>query len=301
MTNFAKDDFIEVILNKIAEKKINDIVFWIILSFCMYFCAQISWKIYPCDTKPVHWSPKTVHYQKNDVRFNTKQIISLNLFGKLNDKSKKKHIETTIINNAPKTALTLHLMGVVTSTIKSHSLAIIENINKQDTYQIGNKIIGTSAIIKQIENDRVIILNDGNYETLMLNGDEYSAKKNILLSSETKYTNIIDRSKDTYLTRNLEAYKSDIINDVTNIYQIMRISPVYSQEGIKGYLLKPSSNPRLFNLIGLKSGDMAISINNYDLTNTSESLKLMGKLKTMKSIALVVVRNNEQVEIDFTI
>ncbi|MCH1932385.1 type II secretion system protein GspC, partial [Shewanella sp. A25] len=78
-----------------------------------------------------------------------------------------------LITDAPKTSLSILLTGVVASTAEQRGVAVIESRGSQNTYSLGDKIDGTSASLKEVYADRIIITNNGRYETLMLDGLEF--------------------------------------------------------------------------------------------------------------------------------
>ena len=105
-------------------------------------------------------------------------LQQLGLFGKADansDNPKVKAVET--VTDAPKTTLSIQLTGVVASTADQKGLAIIESNGSQDTYSLGDKIKGTSASLKEVYADRIIITNAGRYETLMLDGLVHTSQK----------------------------------------------------------------------------------------------------------------------------
>jgi general secretion pathway protein C len=65
--------------------------------------------------------------------------------------------------------------------------------------------------------------------------------------------------------------------------------------------LLPGKNADFFQNSGLKSGDIAIQMNGYDLTVPSEAAQALAALKQDKEVSLLIDRNGELNEILFSI
>ena len=63
----------------------------------------------------------------------------------------------------------------------------------------------------------------------------------------------------------------------------------------------PGKNPEFFQTSGLKSGDVAIQMNGYDLSVPSEAAQALQALKQQKDVSLLLNRNGELTEILFSI
>ena len=128
---------------------------------------------------------KRPSYKINDV-------ISANLFG--NPKP------TKVVKNAPKTTLNLTLEGILSATDTSFARAIISSSNKKkgELYSIGDEIKGSSASIKEIRSQEVILNRNGSIESLPI-------KKSQSKGDNTVYTPIDNDARtraNTSSTRN---------------------------------------------------------------------------------------------------
>ncbi len=61
-----------------------------------------------------------------------------------------------------------------------------------------------------------------------------------------------------------------------------------------GYELNPGTESKLFINSGLKPGDIAVEMNGYDLTDTTQAMQVMGQLQDMTEVTLVVDRNGDR-------
>jgi general secretion pathway protein C len=253
------------------------------------------------------------------------KLLSLNLFGEYNKviEAPKPVVQQT---SAPKTRLNVTLVGLVadsTSNTSDSSVAIIESSGGQNTYGINQKVDGTSAIVHQIFIDRVILSVSGRFETLMLEGIEYStsipgsanemqddlsAKANEQAVSRPEPRpdakpdrpappQKVDRRNDVELSQSLRKQREDMLSDPKKIMDYIRIRPERRNGELKGYRLSPGKDPSLFSQVGLKRNDLAVTINGYDLTDMKQALTVMKELRTMTEANITVLRDDAPVEI----
>jgi general secretion pathway protein C len=276
--------------------------------------AQVTWLV--VDTPQLNTKNYAV-LSKSAVTKSIKvdNIQKLNLFGIYNAKLVE---EVIAIQDAPETRLNLTLSAAVASDDKSKSAAVIENKGKQETYGIGDTITGTRATLEQVLKDRVLIKQSGRLETLMLDGFDYkkisaiskpkplpkSAKKpspRQISAPVSKSPNVVDMRTNRQLSRQAKNLKADINKDPGKITDYLRINPKRKNGAIVGYRLSPGKNPEFFKNSGLKSGDVAIEMNGYDLTAPMEAAQALMALKKEKEVSLLVNRKDGTTRILFSI
>ncbi|WP_372872581.1 type II secretion system protein GspC [Shewanella sp.] len=287
----------------IPHKPLSKLTFWLGFAVCCYLVAEISWRLVPVQSDAVAWRPSPVNAGGGSDNVDLDGLKSLSLFGKADSKPKEKPVQE-VITDAPKTSLSIVLTGIVASTAEQKGLAIIESGGNQETYELGEKIKGTSASLKEVYADRVIITNAGRYETLMLDGVPYT-------NSPAVPANNSRRERDEDVRRidmrgddvgaELSSSRDELLADPSKITDYISISPVTRGEDLAGYRLQPGKDPGLFTQAGLKSGDLAKSINGYDLTVSTQALELMGQLSELTEISVMVEREGQLVEIMFSL
>lgn len=233
-------------------------------------------------------------------------IENLNLFGRYNEQpaAAKPVVEPEQITNAPKTSLSIQLVGVVASTAEQNGLAVIDSRGNQNTYSIGDKIKGTSASLKEVYADRIIISNAGRYETLMLDGMKYEAQTSAnsqLQQAKANKPQRIDQRNNKQVAAELKQSRDELLADPSKITDYLSISPVRRDGQVAGYRLNPGKDRKLFAQAGLKANDLVKSINGYDLTNNAEAIALMAELPTLTDASLMIERDGQLVEIMFSL
>lgn len=302
-------------LSKLPQRKITQVVIFLLISYIAYLFAQITWLVVPqknnIATLPMSGSHSVATSSK---KININGIKTLNLFGDFYQ-IKEEKIEEIFVDDAPETRLKLTLSGVVASTDKNIAAAIIESSKKQETYGIGENIKGTRAVLENVFNDRVILKVSGTLETLMLDGVDFNKQSkpitsinkstngpvNKVRSKGRKASKRVDQRKNKALARSTKILKEKLNADPAKITDYLRISPNRKNGKITGYKLRPGKDPTFFKNAGLKSNDIAVQMNGFDLTIPTEAAQAMQSLKTQREISLLLDRNNEITEILFGI
>jgi len=307
---------------KVPHKVLSKYLTLALVIYLAYFVASMIWQLVPVKDSHGRVNLSGITVQKNQAGTTTdlSSLLSLNLFGE-EGKVEVQKPDPNLNKSAPKTRLNVTLTGLVADSsdpVSNTSVAIIESSSGQNTYGINDKISGTNASIYQIFIDRVILQVSSRYETLMLDGIEYStkvpsfndepsdavnkatvtkeqtvAKKNTVPKKKSR----LDKRQDMELAQSLRAQREELFNDPKKLMDVIRIRPYRDQGELKGYRLSPGKDATLFQQAGLKRNDLAISINGNDLTNMQQALSVMSELKNMTEATITVVRKDELIDI----
>jgi general secretion pathway protein C len=291
----------------IPHKPLSSATFWLGLVVTLYLLAQITWKLIPVVETSSPWQPIPTSNGASSSAVNLTALENLALFGKTDpnaNQPKLLPVEEKIID-APKTSLSIQLTGVVASTSEQNGLAVIESSGSQNTYSLGDKIKGTSASLKEVYADRIIISNSGRYETLMLDGLKYEAQSNANQQLQQAKRSLdvrqVDQRENQAVAEELQNSRDELLADPSKITDYLAISPVNSNGELRGYRLNPGKDRELFQQAGFKANDLAKSINGYDLTEMSQALEVMAQLPELTEISLMVEREGQLVEIMFSL
>ncbi|MEL0629139.1 type II secretion system protein GspC [Psychromonas aquatilis] len=265
----------------------------ILCAFIAYQAALLTWGLYPVKKQSYTWTPatNTTKNDDNSEQLTTKLLQEQHLFGQFVGERKVQGKTT----DAPRTKLKLTLVGIIAATEPAYSSVIIEYKNSQDSYFIDSDIPGTGARVSEIYQDRIIIVVDGEAQTLVLDGLEKDIERMDRVERGQTVLSRPDKSKKIELDRN------SLIDNPAKLLDYIKISPVREGNVVKGYRVNPGKDPELFEEAGLIAGDLAIELNGVDLTNTAEAVGLMKEFPTMTDISLTVDRDGEINELFFSI
>ncbi|MBE8167394.1 MAG: type II secretion system protein GspC [Shewanella sp.] len=302
-------DALDRVITKVVglpHKPLSVAVFWIGLSIVLYLMAQITWNLIPTSSNSSTWKPSgQLSTSIASSRVDLSGIQQLALFGKHDSTTEHKLVEILpdLITDAPKSSLSIQLTGVVASTTKLQGLAIIDSSGQQATYGIGDKIKGTSASLKEVYADRIIITNTGRYETVMLDGLQFTSQSdaNNALNNASVKANLkkVDQRNNKEIAQRIAQSRSEVMQDPNKISDYLSISPKTVNGALQGYRLNPGKDRQLFKQAGFKANDLAKSINGYDLTDISQALEVMAQLPELTEMSVMVERQGQLVEITF--
>ena len=248
--------------------------------------AVITWQFVP-DKKTTEGSINSVQ-QYTTTSKNTGQndllsaLTDLHLFGKTPVS------QTPKPKNVPVSRLAVRITGLVASSNPQASLVIIRSGSVDTTYRLGETLKGTQATVDTIYADRVIIRNGGRYESLLMYPGEVQKRSSVAVNRQSKVSETVVELKEK-LRANPKSWT-----------EIVAISPVKKDGKLRGYRVTPGRNPQQFSRLGLKPNDVAIAINGYDLTSTSEAMKVMSQLPSMKQLSITIERDGQRFEIDLS-
>ena len=266
-----------------------------LLVFVVFYAAKLTWLFLTPESQSQPWKSPSIQHQNGQT--SAINFANFYWFGKPNAKTEEVVVQSEI-TDAPKTSLNMTLTGVVAAKDAARSMAIIEYQSKQNTYLINQKITPSRASVAEIHRDRVILKNNGKYETLMLDGFDYTK---IHKNKESQDIDIVVRGPSKASNAKLAKTRAEILKDPGKIVDYISITPVSRKGKVSGYRLNPGRRPELFTQSGLKPRDLAIAINGYDLTDTSQSIRVMSELKNMKNIMITVERDGQLTDIEFAL
>lgn len=303
MTAFAS------LFSQLGHRRVAQFVMALLLVYIAYISAKITWSVISQSQSgqntTINGISKNFNPNKVNKAIDLAKIQSLNLFGQYNENVN----DAAEMANVPETKLNLVLTGLVASDDTSIAAAIIENQGKQDTYGIGDIIIGTRANLEQVLMDRVIIKHSGRLETLMLDGFDYSQPARVVANKAVPRKNrsnigpkssglgVVDQRNNKALTATAKNLRSELSKDPAKIGDYLRISPKRKDGDIIGYTLRPGKKPEFFKLSGLKAGDVAVQMNGFDLIAPAQAMQAMAEMKKARDISLLVDRQGSLTEI----
>lgn len=272
--------------------RISQGAFGILLILCCQQLATLTWQLLPAAKGPTQplirptltGSGAAPAANPLDVR----SLLQLALFGKAEAPAVKGPVAGSSVRqqDMPRTRLNLTLTGVLASNQADRSIAIIINGGEEWSYGIGDLVTGTQARLRDILPDRVILDNQGQDETLMLDGEEFKAL------GQQPAAPVASSG-----TPELSQLRNDLVKNPGKLLDYVNISPIMTEGKMQGYRINPGKDVAFFHRLGLQSNDLAVSINGYDLRDNGQAMQIMNQLSSMTEMNLTVERNGQQQDI----
>ncbi|WP_413113143.1 type II secretion system protein GspC [Thaumasiovibrio sp. DFM-14] len=274
------------------------VVTWLLVMSLAWLLGRMFWSVVQPVAPITPWAASSVSSSSSSAsqgpNYNLRQLQQMQLFGRYSADAPSAPVERTVIQDAPETKLNLSLVGVVASNSPQTSLAVIANRNQQSTYGIDELIEGTRATLVAVYVDRVIIRNAGRDETLMLDGTKFAAKTaaNNSTRSLAQAAPALSEPNEE-LSEQLSVIKQEVMENPQNIFNYIRLSQVKEDGELKGYRVNPGKDRTLFDAVGLKANDLALTLNGNDLTDPSVMATLFQELQQTTSLSLSVDRDGQ--------
>jgi len=264
-----------------------------ILSLCVsYQLAVLTWLMID---QPVLVLPEPAQGQAQSSALpQSFGLAKLDLFGSAS--SEPVAVQEEI--NAPKTRLRLLLMGVFVAADKAQSSAIIAEQGRDgEFFKVGDRVQGR-AVLSQVYEDKIILDNNGKFETLTFDETEKALKGITAAAAPAKpkptLSNQKEFRKELMKVRTAEEFVDFAREQLENPAQAIKNLGVEPTEG--GYIVSPSSTMLLS--IGMKPGDKLISVNGHQLGDPAQDRTLIDEVYASGNASLVIERGSRRMTIN---
>ncbi|MBR8842532.1 MULTISPECIES: type II secretion system protein GspC [Pseudoalteromonas] len=280
----------------LPHAKLSRIIVVLSVVYVAFLFSQLFWLLWPVpQTQPL--LPASQLYSQSSSGITSQGIVAQNLFGEANAKPDTK--PQPVVSDAPETTLNVRLTGIVAvSQDDGAGLAIIESQGRQETYSVDAPITGTRAKLARVLPDRVILDVSGRFETLMLDGIEFSRT----VAMPTKSKKIVNSTASPTPSRNeLANRRQELLSDPGKLFDYIKIAPEQRNGEVIGYRLSPGKDPELFEQVGLKANDLAIAINGFQLTDMKQAMSAINELRTSTDANITIERDGQVMDVQFSL
>jgi general secretion pathway protein C len=193
--------------------------------------------------------------------------------------------------NTSQTALNLQLEGVVLAAEASRSAAIIVVGGKQSTYRVGETLpVGNQVRLASVDNDHVIIDNNGAAESLWL----YDAgKTDAPRSSGSAQATARSAGGTGDVINRLRAQRADAPAVAATLGEIIQVAPAHANGELVGYRLAPGIKLKEFVQLGFKENDIVTSVNGIALNDMRNLPQLYSLMNEATEVSFSLLRNGQ--------
>ena len=295
-------------IQRVPLQKLRVLCNVLLVILLAWLVALLSWQLVPTPVASNVVMPASVNAANAAGKgVDLAALLSFSLFGKADAVQIPKPEPVAVVTEAPKTQLNVKLTGLVAvSDEPNQGSAIIESKGAEATYAIDDKIDGTNAVLKQVLADRVLIQQAGRYETLMLDGIEYTkfAQANAGLGRADDAVSEESSNGDAPMPDPMEmqplqtheisdARRDELVAEPMKFFDYIRVSPQRVDGKLVGYRLMPGKDPGLFAQLGLQVNDLAVEINGNQLNDMQQAMAVINELRDAKEAAIKIERDGE--------
>jgi general secretion pathway protein C len=203
-------------------------------------------------------------------------------------------------SNPTKSALHAVLVGTAVTIPSRYSLCQLTNsdTNESFVYAIGDTFMGTR--IYDIEQDRVLIDNDGKNEYI----DTGAAGLNLGVTPmvapvQAQSADVKQLSENQYVVA--KATINDALTDLSKLATQARIVPSFKNGVANGFKLFSIVPDSLYAKIGVQNGDVIRRINGYEMNSPDKALEIYSKLRDANRIEIELERRGETIRKSYSI
>lgn len=285
--------------------------------------ARLFWLLLPAPVMPVAnvvLAPVSSPVDAGNSSVNIAQLKALNLFGKVVEAPKQSQ-PAALDGNAVKTSLNLTLVGVVESSDESSARAIISTGDRQDVYAINAPLpVGANVTLSKVMVDRVIINNNGQYESLWLyqsdpNAPSVSREVSTAQPISMKSADALPARGNTYgpevqvpqearpapEARAAQGGDGTLAEVSRNLSDVVAMS-IHRENGqVIGYKIRPGRDAEKFKAVGLQADDIVTAINGMPLTNPAKIMEIYKNMGNTTSASLEIKRGGSLITVNVEI
>lgn len=217
-----------------------------------------------------------------------------------------------------KTNLRLQLLATMVSSRKEWSLALISDLDKQETeyFVVGDRIKNARVHDVIREPQRVIIVNDDTHRLEYIDavpgagGGNMSAVAGLPNLNKPAAANDSDGGGDAddndpaLAVRQIDDNNYVIpqgrldktLADLNKVATQARIVPSFKNgvaNGFKLFSIRPGS---IYSAIGVQNGDVITRINGYDINSPDKALEVYGRLKDARNVEIDLERRGQVIK-----
>jgi general secretion pathway protein C len=192
--------------------------------------------------------------------------------------------------DAPETRMSLVLAGTIAANDPKSGLGIIgETAAAAKVYKVGDSIPG-GARLNAVYDDRVILERGGQLEALLL-PREYRGGSGPSTTAVTPARPAGAGNEVADRVRRL------IAQDPGSVAEIMRPQASFQNGQLHGYRVYPGRNRQQFTRLGLRPGDLVMSINGTPLDDPQRGMEIFRSIGSSDQVRVTIERNGKPQEL----
>jgi len=314
-----------VVLGKVPIERWKFLVTLILVVWLSYSLACLFWLFAPAPDIPTASVSSVVSSAGRGA--NSGQAIDIqalkeaHIFGEADEAAIAEEnvsvapVANNVENEAVDTQLNLILRGVVGSNLETGGRAIIANGSEQNIYAPGDELpAGRGVTLAKVLDTRVILNNNGRYESLWLYQEGSSGRSTISSSVTPVEQNSRSRPDDEpepqaeLFADPAPAYDTptqggeDPASEAARTLSDVVAMSIHREGGqVVGYRIRPGRNAEQFTALGLQTDDIVTAVNGVPLTSPGKVMEIYKNMSNATSASLEIKRGGSVMSIDIVL
>lgn len=202
----------------------------------------------------------------------------------------------------------LRLVGTI---VGKESLVIIEKKGEgvEKTFRVGDTVFD-AGVLRQVTRESALISSGSGEFTLAMPKENLPEDGGASRDNAADYQaarNIVWRPDESVRKTGENAWAVDqkaIAHALDNIGQVLsdaRLTPVQSRDGVEGFLVNEVAPRGIFDIIGLKNGDILKRVNGFEVTTPEKAVQVLMGLRGETKIEIDIVRGGKKIKLQYDI
>ncbi len=239
------------------------------------------------------------------TRIDTERIVRTALFGKAEKKAKPDEAAPAPVapeTVAPRPSLRIRLLGTVVAEEASLAILRVGDDSKEKIVSL-HEAVADGVVLTQVFPDAIEVLDHGHTRRIALRKDENEGaedKPATMPTPKPKVTSMPNQSAS--LHRSIE--RRAIQRATRNFSQLLtqaKVVPRFRNGKADGFVIDQIVPRSLFQKIGLRNGDVIVSVNQQKITNAAQAMRLYRELQSAAEIQLEIERAGQLQRITYHI
>lgn len=305
-------------LNQVSLARWQWLIMLLLVLWLSHSLARLFWLVIPAPGIP----PASVAFLAASdsavaptAGVNIAQLKTLTPFGDAAEAPAAAEVQpqaSDIEADASDTQLNLVLRGVIGSSAEKAARAIIVAGDKADVYAVGDTLpVGTNVTLAKVLDIRVIINNNGKFESLWMYKDDPNAPKltSSFIAPENNNTAPNFQQRPPLYADKGQIYDAPAqvpggstepaMAEVTKTLADVVAMSIYREGGqVVGYKIRPGRNAEAFNSLGLQADDIVTAVNGVPLSSPGKIMEIYKSMGSATSANLEIRRGGSTVNLD---
>jgi general secretion pathway protein C len=196
----------------------------------------------------------------------------------------------------------ISLLGTVVGR-SGMSYAIFQGTQskKQEVSRIGDRVFDL-GVLRSIEPNRATVDSNGRMLTFYLPQEKppgAGSPEAKPASSSDRFSGVAQKSGSEWVID--QRALNNVLNNMGKVLTDARLLPYIDNGKVAGFRVSEIKPDGVFNLIGLKNGDVLVKVNDYSIDSPEKGVQLLTGLRGESRISLDVIRNGQPTKLNYQI